>query len=381
MKLEAKNRIEGLLLGTAVGDCLGLPMEGMKPSTIKKLGWSKNWKHRFIFGRGMWSDDTEHAIMLTQALLASDGDVDKFARKFGWELRWWLFGLPAGVGMATARAMIKLWLGFSPKHSGVFSAGNGAAMRTAIIATYLPDDADKRIEFVKAQTRITHSDPKAIIASVAVTEITARLLKSDSPPAPEDILLILKHANALDSILHDKEWNSILRAMEKGWCENGSLPDFLSSVGIKTERGISGYAYHTVPAVIYAGVLFDWDFQQVIPAIISAGGDTDSTATIAGALCGAFGGESSIPLDWVASIAEWPTGIKDLRVIARAVRDHDSLRIRPYWSPALLLRNILFLITVLVHGFSRLIPCALRRERCVLIFPWFVSDPVFRWWS
>lgn len=118
--------------------------------------------------------------MLAQAMLASEGDVDKFTRKFGWELRLWLFGLPAGVGLATARAMIKLWIGFSPKNSGVFSAGNGSVMRTSIIAAYFPDDAGQRLEYVKAQTRVTHSDPKAVIASLAVTELAAILLKSES---------------------------------------------------------------------------------------------------------------------------------------------------------------------------------------------------------
>lgn len=104
------NRIEGLMLGTALGDALELPMEGMKPATIARLGWTANLQHRFLFGRGMWSDDTEHSIMLTQALLACEENSKIFTSKLAWELRWWLFGLPAGVGLATARAMIKLWL-------------------------------------------------------------------------------------------------------------------------------------------------------------------------------------------------------------------------------------------------------------------------------
>ncbi len=361
MPPSTQNRIEGLLLGTAVGDALGLPMEGMKPSTIERLGWMKNLRHRFIFARGMWSDDTEHSIMLAQALLASDGDVRVFARKFAWELRWWLFGLPAGVGLATARAMIKLWLGFSPEHSGVFSAGNGSAMRTAIIAAYFPDDAEQRFQFVAAQTRITHSDPKAIIASLAVTELSACLLKAEAPPSQEDIISILKLPNNIDSLSWDDEWNNILNHMEKGWSENIPLPSFLSNIGSHSHRGISGYAYHTVPAVIYTGVQFNWDFRKTITAIIEAGGDTDSTAAIAGALCGAFGGTTAIPNQWIAPIAEWPTDMNELRILAQAIHTRNALRVRPHCSPLLLLRNLLFLITVLLHGFARLLPTTLRR--------------------
>ena len=350
------DRIEGLLLGTAVGDALGLPSEGMKPKTIERRGWTKKWKHRFIFGRGMWSDDTEHTIMLAQALLASEGDVKKFTCKFAWELRWWLFGLPAGVGMATARAMFKLWLGFPPNRSGVFSAGNGSAMRTAIISAYFSDDSRKRRLFVEAQTRITHTDPKALTASLAITEIAVTLLKSDEPPSQDIILKILEEANQQVSPHRSKDWEKITFAMKNGWEQNSTLPDFLVSIGSNPNRGISGYAYHTVPAVIYAGVKFQWDYRQVITSTIKAGGDTDTTAAIAGALCGAYGGKTSIPYNWIAHISEWPTSTQKLQVLAHAIHNHTPLRIRPHWSLMLLFRNILFLLVVLFHGFTRLLP-------------------------
>src|ERR1019366_3437179 len=86
-------------------------------------------RNRFFFERGMISDDTEHACMVGQALLRAPNDADAFARSLAWRLRFWLLGLPAGVGFATLRAVGKLWLGFSPANSGVFSAGNGPAMR------------------------------------------------------------------------------------------------------------------------------------------------------------------------------------------------------------------------------------------------------------
>jgi ADP-ribosyl-[dinitrogen reductase] hydrolase len=48
------DKFRGLLLGTAVGDSLGLPAEGLKPDTIRKLGWT-DWKQRLVFGKGMVS--------------------------------------------------------------------------------------------------------------------------------------------------------------------------------------------------------------------------------------------------------------------------------------------------------------------------------------
>jgi ADP-ribosyl-[dinitrogen reductase] hydrolase len=95
----------GVLLGTAVGDALGLPAEGMSRDRIRKR-WHGPWRQRFLFGRGMVSDDTEQALFVAQALLAHPADVEAFQRCLGWNLRLWLLGLPAGVGLATLRATL-----------------------------------------------------------------------------------------------------------------------------------------------------------------------------------------------------------------------------------------------------------------------------------
>ena len=96
----------GCLLGTAAGDALGLPYEGLSPRRGVRL-FPKRDRHHLLFGKGMVSDDTEHAAFVAQALLRGRGDPDAFARHLARSLRWWLLGLPAGVGFATLRAIIK----------------------------------------------------------------------------------------------------------------------------------------------------------------------------------------------------------------------------------------------------------------------------------
>jgi hypothetical protein len=73
------------------------------------------------------------ACLTASALLLAGGDVDAFGRLLAASLRWWLAGLPAGIGFATLRAFLKSCVGFPPHRSGVHSAGNGPAMRSAII--------------------------------------------------------------------------------------------------------------------------------------------------------------------------------------------------------------------------------------------------------
>jgi len=124
--------ITGCLIGTAIGDAFGLPYEGLSKQRQNKL-YPNIKNHNFIFNKGMISDDTEHTCMVAQSLIVSAGNTSIFTKQLAYLLKFWLLGLPAGIGSATLKSIIKLWLGFPPHKSGVFSAGNGAAMRSTII--------------------------------------------------------------------------------------------------------------------------------------------------------------------------------------------------------------------------------------------------------
>ena len=76
----------GCILGTAVGDALGLPYEALSRRRQRKL-FRDITRHQFLFGRGMTSDDTEHTCFVAGALIASGGDPDRFSRIFAWKLR------------------------------------------------------------------------------------------------------------------------------------------------------------------------------------------------------------------------------------------------------------------------------------------------------
>ena len=91
----AEAQIVGSILGTAIGDSVGLPYEGLSRRRAGRLLGPPD-RHRFFFGRGMVSDDTEHTCMVAQSLIASGGDPDVFGRQLAWGFRLWVLGLPAG---------------------------------------------------------------------------------------------------------------------------------------------------------------------------------------------------------------------------------------------------------------------------------------------
>ncbi len=132
MEAQMEKAIIGCLLGTAVGDALGLPMEGLSKRRQYRM-YPEIKGYHFLLGKGMVSDDTEHTCMVAQAIVASGGDERLFAKNLAWRMRRWFLCMPAGIGFATLRSLIKLCVGFSADRSGVFSAGNGPAMRSAII--------------------------------------------------------------------------------------------------------------------------------------------------------------------------------------------------------------------------------------------------------
>jgi len=339
----------GVLIGTALGDALGLPMEGLTQHRQQRL-FPQPLRHRLLAGRGMLSDDTEHTLMVAQALLAYPDDARAFQRCVAWKLRWWLLALPAGVGFATLRAVLKLWLGISPETSGVFSAGNGPAMRSAILGVFFAEQSDKRRAFVSAATRLTHTDPRAEVAALAVAEAAAWVVSGSN-----DVGGLF---TSLEDVSANAEWQALLQRMRSAFDEKLTTQEFAAVLGLT--RGVTGYAFHTVPVALYSMLLHLDDFRAALSDAIACGGDTDTVGAITGALVGARVGVAGIPEEWRNGILEWPRSVSLLEAVAerlgRQQHSPTALGAVRYFWPAVPLRNLLFLAVVLCHGFRRLLP-------------------------
>lgn len=339
----------GVLLGTAIGDALGLPAEGLSRRRIERR-WGGQWQHRFLFGRGMVSDDTEHTFFVAQALLQHPDDPTAFQQCLAWKLRLWLLGIPTGIGWATLRAILKLWVGFSCDRSGVWSAGNGPPMRSAILGVYFADDPDKRRAFVRASTRLTHVDPRAEAAAQAVADAAAWAAAGDGS--------LDRWIAKLPGEAADEEWRTLCRSLKEALAEGRSVREFADSLGL--QRGVTGYAYHTVPVALYAWARHLGDFREGLIQALNCAGDTDTLGAIFGALMGARVGSKGIPAEWLGGIWDWPRSVGLLNRVAKKLGMQKATGTpcgpaRYFW-PGLLFRNLLFLIAVLIHGLRRLCP-------------------------
>jgi ADP-ribosylglycohydrolase len=347
--ISRQDRLRGVLLGTAVGDSLGLPREGLSPRRAARLFGGAPLRHRFFFGRGSLSDDTEHAAMTAQALLAAPDEPARFARSLAWRLRGWLLALPPAVGWGTLRALVKLWLGFSPARSGVASAGNGPVMRAPLLGAALAHRPSLIAPMVRASCHLTHRDRRAEEGSLAIALAAAHAARGPvDPPA-----LLAEIRAAVTEPSFTTALDAVATALERGDPPESLVPP----------EGVSGYVVHTVPAVLHVWLRSPGDFRRCVEETILLGGDADTTGAIVGGLAGAAAGAGAIPTEWLTGIAEWPRS----RTWLTALADRLALRFPergggepaaplPLFWPALFPRNLLFLVVVLGHGLRRLLP-------------------------
>jgi ADP-ribosyl-[dinitrogen reductase] hydrolase len=350
---DLQSRLQGVILGTAVGDAIGLPREGLSARRAARLFGGPPLRHRLLLGRGMISDDTEHTCMAAQALLASKGDAARFARSFAWRLRGWLLGLPAGVGKATAISVVKLWVGFPPHRSGVWSAGNGPAMRAAVIGAYAADDPTLLRRLIHASTTITHRDPAAEYGALAIAWAAACGVQQEQDSLSQRFIEIMR------TELRGCELLALLESAVAAAAAGTTPQNFVRAQ--KMERGVSGYINHTVPAAIFCWLRSPNDFRDAVETVICAGGDSDSTGAIVGGLVGASAGVQAIPKEWTDGLLEWPRTTGWMRRLGLALAEQvASGRTRksplPLFWPGIFIRNVCFLAIVLLHGLRRLLP-------------------------
>ncbi|MEQ8819231.1 MAG: ADP-ribosylglycohydrolase family protein [Sumerlaeia bacterium] len=346
-------RLTGALLGQLVGDCIGLPREGLSPRRAAKL-FGPEPRLTFVFGRGMMSDDTEHACLVGQALLRSGlEDPEAFARSLAWGLRWWFAGLPAGLGKATLKACLKLWLGFPPHKSGVCSAGNGPAMRAALLGAALANAGRETFgEYVLASTRLTHTDRKAELGALAVAD-GVRYLCRETETKFHPIRFV-KHLGSRFANESEGFVEPLMRAVSQR-CEPAEF--FLEELGCP--HGPTGYMFHTVPAAVWAFTGAPDDFRDVMRRCCALGGDCDTVAAIAGALSGARLGPEGIPAEWLSGVLEYPrtvVWIRELGERLEAKAQGGEAEPMPLAWPGLLPRNIVFMTIVMAHAFRRMAP-------------------------
>lgn len=327
---DTKRALEAALLGTAVADALGLPHEGLSAHEAR-VGFGDGARFRLVGKTGYVSDDTEQSALVVESVVLARGDLHESVRRFRRALCAWLMRLPFGIGWATLRACLRILFGV--KQSGVRSAGNGAAMRSAVVGVLFANDDAKRRAAVRAFAEVTHRDVRAIEGALYVAELAALCVRS--PKEDRGVLALRALCVVRNAELREAIEGAVLSA---------------STCHETPSRKNTGYVVHTLEIACAAFVRAGHSYMQGVAAAIRQGGDTDTNAAIVGAWLAILHGAESVPKALVAQLAPGPFGARHLSALAYSLDEGRP----PRWSRALaLLRNLSLFPVVLGHGLSR----------------------------
>jgi ADP-ribosyl-[dinitrogen reductase] hydrolase len=297
--------IEAAMVGSIVGDALGVPVEFTSRSS---LGESPVTGMRG-FGThnqpsGTWSDDSSLMLCLAESLVEKAVDYnDQGARFVSWmrDASWTPHGEVFDIGNATREAIVRLNAGIEPTKAGLAGeshCGNGSLMRILPVGLYLAfADRDERIEIAGACSRLTHGHPRCQLACIMFTEIVASLVRGRSF---EEALIegrgVLK--KNLDGKF-PKESVAFKRLLSP------ELTD-LDEADVSS----TGYVIHCLEASLWCAQRAG-SFRAGLLAAVNLGDDTDTTGAVGGALLGLRFGIHQIPIDWINSLAR----LSDVRAL------------------------------------------------------------------
>jgi len=289
--LTTIDRARGVLLGLAVGDALGGPLEFMSPEQIVRTHGGPVDRH--VGGGwlglrpGEGTDDTALALALARSLATGRG-YDP-GRALSAYLDWYRSD-PKDIGVTTRAALDGVAAGRTPgevteefhqEHGR--SAGNGTVMRVAPIALRHLREPARRSEAARVDSKLTHFDDHAADVCVLVSDVLAALLDGVDP----------LELTAPRGLVHE-------------WAPGREVAAELA----RSDR--AGYVGVAL-AVASTALLSASSFAEGLVWVISLGGDADTNGAVAGALLGARFGETGIPPEWLEGllVADEARGLAD----------------------------------------------------------------------
>lgn len=311
----------GCVMGQAVGDAVGLPVEGhdrdmcvqyVKEVVQPQLTCSY---HRHGMKFGQYSDDTQLTREMYLTVLQTKGLMDPVV----YALRIALLFQPGayrvvGYGKQTARAAEAIRKGTHWTDSGCTKGqGNGGVMRSACIGALLMKKAPQVVtENAKNMSSITHASPACIDGAKAIALATKYALttRKESFSVSHFVSYLIDKGDLSDEYkAHIRMLGNCVKTKQP-WEEVAKhLVDMCVKKGERRwGNGISIGTRQTALWALYCFMTYPDSYVDCISLAIAVGGDVDTTAATVGGIIGARVGLASIPTVWqhvLQDIGEW----------------------------------------------------------------------------
>ena len=287
-----QDRYRGALLGLAIGDALGMPVEFKAPGSFTPVtdltgGGRHNLKP------GYWTDDTSMALCLANSLLSCQGydASDQIARY----LRWYQDGYLSSTGQcfdvgSTVRTALEAYIKTGQPYSGPDhprSAGNGSIMRLAPIALAFALNPKQAISLAADSSRTTHAATEAIDGCRYLAALIIGALQGQ----PKERLL-----------------SDLYSPLAEGWTTPLTAKIAAIAAGLYKEKNPpeirgTGYVVASLEAALWA-FYHSKNFAHGALLAINLGEDADTTGAVYGQLAGAYYGASAIPPNWLTLLQQ-----------------------------------------------------------------------------
>lgn len=284
-----RNFIKDALLGVAIGDALGVPVEFRSRSVLERepvtdmRGYGTHHQPP-----GTWSDDSSLTFCLA-AMLCDGYDLQNLANRFiDWknDSYWTPYGEVFDIGIATAEAITRLQNGTPPTLAGGTterSNGNGSLMRILPLLFYIKDmPIAERFKHVAEVSSLTHAHLRSVNACFIYLELALAILQGKSKETAYETV-----CRTLTDFLQNGEAHHFSDIL------SGQLPQF----PIATIHG-TGYVLRTLEAAIWC-LLNTSSYSEAVLQAVNLGDDTDTTAAVTGGLAGLLYGWETIPAHWL----------------------------------------------------------------------------------
>ncbi|OMQ12594.1 ADP-ribosylglycohydrolase family protein [[Flexibacter] sp. ATCC 35103] len=302
-----KNKIESGLFGVAIGDALGVPVEfksriSLKENPVTDMMGYMSWNQP----PGTFSDDSSLAFCTAESL-CKGFDIEDMAITFvKWmqEGYWGAHYKVFDIGGTTKHSLARIVKGDSARDSGNFfeeDNGNGSLMRILPLVFYLQNERDIEVVYkkVKAVSSITHAHFRSVFACFVYVIFCLEILKEKNKKEAYTAT-----QNILAEFLKDKEYNpNEIHLFDR--ILNNDISKYPEN-----EIGSSGYVLHSLEASFWCFINSE-TYEETVLKAVNLGGDTDTTAAIAGGLAGIYYGIEGIPEKWIENLVR-ANDIKEL---------------------------------------------------------------------
>ena len=342
------DRAVGCLLGLAVGDALGAPLEFhpvrypgdpdyakySPPAGFDEALWLDKSEmretNRFLLQMGQWTDDTAMALCLADSLLAHKGFHPRDLRlRF---LAWWRLGYNNAFRLDAERS--KLWgsrasigcggiVGESLQEFShvaadytqtgtIRSSGNGSLMRNAPVPILYHRDLDAAMEAAWRQSKTTHLGDEAADCARLLTWICVKAITFGGKLVLQSLHNFPAHLYSTRCLARSEqeercEDNAEANLADRDWRWRSSSYRY-SPNRARADPGYAGsYAMDCLAMALHC-VHVTESFESAVLKAANLCGDADTIAAVTGQIAGSMYGASAVPNSWCQHLQRWDDG-------------------------------------------------------------------------